>query len=176
MKLPSKTTWGYIIPALFLIGGGYFLFSKSSSAGGVINSYIGKGYKNIGYFDGGKAARDLDVRAIRWSSHHGYERVVFDIYKWHGVFDTTPYKATSFTGLYQIGKEEQESRHLDGEILGYRAFTAKLPSFTKSKLIEKMQIIPNEEDSYYFTFTLKKPVAYKVFTLKHPTRIVIDIK
>ena len=172
LKNPSKKSWGYIIPTLFLIMGAFFLFFKSNG-GGV---FLSNGYKSSGYFHAGKMAKDLDVRAIRWSRHEGYERVVLDIYIWHGVFGNKPYQETDKTGLYQIGKEETDSLHLDGEILGFRAFSAKIPSFTKSKLIEKMQVIPNEENSFYFTLTLKKPLSYKVFTLKNPSRIIIDVK
>ena len=172
MKIPSKKSWGYIIPTLFLLAGAFFLFSKSTGSG----MFLSAGYKSSGYFHGGKIAKDLDVRAIRWSTHEGYERVVLDVYIWHGVFGNKPYQETSKTGLYQIGKDEKGSLHLDGEIVGFRAFSAKTPSFSKSKLIEKMQVIPNEENSFYFTLTLKKPASYKVFTLKKPARIVIDMK
>ncbi len=177
LKKPSKRGWGYIIPTLFLIAGAIFLFYKSNGGISPISGLLGGGYKSAGYFHGGKMTKGLDVRSIRWSDkHNGYERVVLDVYIWHGVFDNTPYQKSNRVGLYQIGKEEKGSVHLDGELSGYRAFSAKLPSFSKSKFIKKMQVIPNDENSFYFTLTLKKPAIYKVFTLKNPARIVIDLK
>ncbi len=176
VKIPSKKSWGYIIPTLFLIAGAFFLFLKSNGSINPMGGFISHGYKSSGYFHGGKVAESLDVRAVRWHKHEGYERVVLDVYTWHGVFDDTPYQKTSKTGLYQIGKEKKNSLHLDGEIMGYRAFSARIPSFTKSKFVSKMQVIPNEENSFFFTLTLKKPVSYKVFTLKRPSRIIIDLK
>ncbi len=176
VKIPSKKSWAYIIPGLFLIAGAFFLFLKSNGGMSPIGGLLTGGYKSTGYFHGGKMTKGLDVRSVRWSTHEGYERVVLDIYIWHGIFDNTPYQKTNKVGLYQIGKDEKNSLHLDGEIVGFRAFFAKLPSFTKSKLIEKMQVIPNEENSFYFTLTLKKPAIYKVFTLKNPARIIIDLK
>ncbi len=176
VKIPSKKSWGYIIPTLFLIAGAFFLFLKSNGGSSPIGGFMSGGYKSVGYFHGGKIAESLDVRTVRWHKHEGYERVVFDIYAWHGVFGDKPYEKTDKTGLYQIGKEKKGSLHLDGEIMGYRAFSAKTPSFTQSKLVSKMQVIPNEENSFLFTLTLKKPASYKVFTLKDPSRIIIDLK
>lgn len=176
VKIPSKKSWGYIIPTLFLIAGAIFLYLKSNPGSNPIGGLLTGGYKSAGYFHGGKMTKGLDVRAVRWSTHEGYERVVLDTYIWHGIFDSAPYKKTNKVGLYQIGKEAEGSLHLDAEIVGFRAFSAKLPSFSKSKLIQNMQVIPNEEDSFYFTLTLKKSAIYKVFTLQNPGRIVIDLK
>ena len=175
--MPSKKSWGYIIPSLLLIAGALFLFVKSTGGlGSVMGGIMNGGYKSSGYFAAGNMTDGLDVRAIRWHKHDGYERLVFDIYKWDGVFNDNPYQKTDEVGLYQIGKEDSDSLSLDGEISGYRAFSATMPSFAKSKLIKYLQIFPNDENSFLFTFTLKSPASYKVFTLKNPARIIIDIK
>lgn len=177
IKAPSKKSWGYIIPALFLIAGVIFLFPKSNGGiSGAMGGFMSGGYKSSGYFTGGKMTDGLDVRTVRWHKHKGYERLVFDIYAWDGVFGDKPYQKTNETGVYQIGKEEGGSLSLDGELSGYRAFSAKMPYLNKSKLIKKMQVFPNDENSFLFTFTLKSPASYKVFTLKNPARIIIDIK
>jgi len=177
IKAPSKKSWGYIIPALLLIAGALFLSVKSTGGlGGAVGGFLSDGYKSSGYFSGGKMTEGLDVRTVRWHKHEGYERLVFDIYEWDGVFGDNPYQKTDQTGLYQIGKEKSGSLSLDGELSGYRAFSAKMPSFIKSKRIKRMQVFPNDENSFLFTFTLKSPATYKVFTLKNPARIIIDIK
>ena len=177
MKIPSKKLWGYIIPTLFLIAGAIFLMPKSDGGLSIdLDSFMRSDYKTSGYFNGGKMTDSLDVRTVRWHKHEEYERLVFDIYAWGGVFGDSPYQQTNETGLYQIGKEEEGSLSLDGELSGYRDFSAKMPTLNKSKLIKKMQVFPNHENSFLFTLTLKSPASYKVFTLKNPARIIIDIK
>lgn len=177
IKVPSKKSWGYIIPALFLIAGIIFLLPKSNGGiSGVMGEFVSGGYKSSGYFTGGKMTDGLDVRAVRWHKHEGYERLVFDIYAWDGVFGDNPFQQTNQSGLYQIGKEDGDALSLDGELSGYRAFSAKMPNFKNSKFMKKMQVFPSDENSFLFTISLKSPATYKVFTLKSPARIIIDIK
>lgn len=164
---------GYLIPALLLFLGALFLYLKTNSAeGGVMSG----GYKAYGYFQGGEPAEDLNVQSIRWHQHNGYERLVFDISKWGGVLSDTPYQKASVTGTYQIGRELTSTLSIDGELSGYRAFTAKIPHFPKSAIIKKMEVVSNDDGSFIFTIYLKHAGRYKVFTLKNPARIVIDIK
>jgi hypothetical protein len=153
--------------------GALFLYLKTSGATG---GGLSGGFKSQGYFQGGSIAEDLNVKSIRWHKHNGYERIVLDIYKWNGVFSETPYKKAHETGLYQIGREVITAASIDGEISGYRAFTANMPHFSKSASIKKMEVFSNDDNSFIFTLSLKYPAAYKVFTLKNPARIVIDIK
>ncbi len=169
----SKTSWGYIIPTLLLIGGVLFLYfhNKGSSS-----ETASSDYKTHGYFNGGTASSDLNVKSVRWHTHPGYERIVFDINKYDGVLTQHTFIATNETGLYQIGIEEEGASYLDGELSGFRSFDGHTPSFKKSEIISNMQIFPNGDDSYLFRLKLTRPAAYKVFTLKHPTRLVIDLQ
>ncbi len=179
IKNPSKKSWGYIIPTLLLIGGAFFLFSKSIGASNPlagVGGFMSGGYKSSGYFSGGKITDGLDVKSIRWHKHDGYERLVFDIYKWDGVFGNNPYEKTNEVGVYQIGKENADVLSLDGELSGYRSFSAKKPYLKNSKIIKDMEIYSDDESGFLFSFSLKKPASYKVFTLKNPARIIIDIK
>ena len=169
----KKTSWGYIIPAVLLLVGALFLYLKTNSASG---GFVSGGYKSSGYFSGGKLSEGLDVKTIRWHKHDGYERLVFDIYAWDGVFGENPYEKSNETGLYQIGIELQNALNLDGELSGYRGFSAKMPRFTNSKMLKKMQVFSNDDGSFLFTIDLKRAVTYKVFALKNPARIIIDIK
>lgn len=173
MAKTKKNKWGYIIPAVLLLLGALFLYLKTNGASG---GFASGGYKSSGYFSGGKLSEGLDVKTVRWHKHDGYERLVFDIYAWDGVFGNHPYKKSHETGLYQIGMELQNALSLDGELSGYRDFSAKMPHFANSKMLKKMQVLSNDDGSYLFTLELKRAVTYKVFTLKNPARIVIDIK
>ena len=169
----ERKTWGYIIPTLLLIAGAFFLFYKSNVATG---GFASGGYKSYGYFSHNGSGEDLDIKTIRWHQHKGYERLVFDIYEWDGVFGENPYQRSNFTGVYQIGTEKKGTLFLDGEVSGYRAFSADMPSFSKSKIIKKMEVYSNDDGSFLFSVKLKRAAAYKVFTLKNPARIIIDIK
>jgi len=170
-KLSSKGVLGYLLPALLLIGFVLFLLIKGGGLGS-----IPKDYKKSGYFHGGNGGSELDIRKVRWHKHLGFERLVFDCYQYNGVLDNKSYVLTDNTGIYQIGKEKVSSLELDGELKGYRAFSAHIPAFSKSKLIEDIEIFPEDGDGVLFTIKLKKSTPYKVFTLKNPARIVIDLK
>jgi hypothetical protein len=169
----AKQHWGYIIPTLLLIAGGLFLFMKTDGSTG---GFMSGGFKSYGYFSGGSGGKDLNVKSVRWHTHNGYERLVFDISKWDGVLGNYPYKSTNETGTYEIGTELQNARYIDGELSGFRSFSGNMPYFKKSKILEKMQVFPNGDDSYLSRINLKRTASYKVFTLKNPARIIIDIK
>ena len=170
-KLKSKGVLGYLLPSLLLVGFFLFLLIKGGSFG-----TIPKDYKKSGYFHGGNGGSELDIRRVRWHKHSGFERLVFDCYKYDGVLGDKSYILTDSTGKYQIGNEKVSSLEIDGELKGYRAFSASIPSFPKSKLIDTIDIFPEDSDSILFTIKLKKSTPYKVFTLKNPARIVIDLK
>jgi len=169
----AKQHWGYIIPTLLLIAGGLFLFMKT---GVTSSSFLSGGFKSHGYFSGGSGGKDLNIKSVRWHTHNGYERLVFDISQWNGVLAQRAYKSTNETGLYEIGTELKNTTYIDGELSGYRSFTGNMPYFKKSKLLKNMQVFPNGDDSYLFRIALKNKASYKVFTLKKPARIIIDIK
>ncbi len=172
-KKISKKSLGYLIPTLLLIGGAFFLYYKTNVASG---GFASGGFKSYGYFTGGKPASDLDVHTVRWHQHQGYERVVFDIYKYNGIFSDTPFIKADKTGHYQIGSEMQNSLELDGEVSGYRAFSAAFPSFAHSHMVKSIEVFPEDDGNYLFTMHLKRPVRYKVFSLKNPARIIIDLR
>jgi hypothetical protein len=168
----KRKVLGYVVTALLLMLGAVFLFFKTPS--GSLSLF--DGYKSSGYFEAGKMTEDLDVHSLRWHQHDGYERLVFDIQKWDGVFGDKPYQATTKTGLYQVGRELVTALSIDGELSGYRSFSASLPSFAKSDIIKSMEIFPNDEKSFLFSINLKHSASYKVFTLTNPTRLIIDLK
>jgi len=170
-KLKSKSVLGYLIPFVLLIGFFLFLIYKGDGS-----FSAPKDYKTSGYFYGGNGGSDLDVRTVRWHKHNGFERLVLDCYQYNGVLGDKSYVLTNNTGKYQIGREKASSLELDGELKGYRAFSASVASFSSSKLIDDIEIFPDEDEVILFTIKLKKSTPYKVFTLKSPARIVIDLK
>ncbi len=172
MKL-SKRSLGYLIPTILLVLGALFLYLKTNAASG---GFVSSGFKSYGYFTGGKVADNLDIKSVRWHHHDGYERVVLDVYEWEGVFSENPLQKSKKTGLYQIGIEVQDTLSLDGEVSGYRAFSAKMPNFSDSNIMKRMRVFPNDDGTFLFTIDLKRPISYKVFTLKNPARIIIDVK
>ncbi len=171
MKLKFKKEYTpYLIATLALIGFFAFLFFRGMGGGGYLPI---DGYKYSGYFSGGEPGENLDVRLIRWHKHKGYERIVFDVYKYNSILDPKDYIRSNVTGEYEIGRDAQ-SKDIDGELRGYSSVSAPIPSFKGSSVIKRLEFMPDKE-SFLFTIKLKKRSAYKVFTLKHPTRIVIDI-
>jgi hypothetical protein len=171
-KLKEKKTWGYLIPTFALVGFAIFLFYKG---GGVGSINIG-GYKSVDYFHGGSGGSDLDIKRVRWHKHNGFERVVLDVFQYNGMFTDKNFILTNKTGTFQIGKEKAGSLELDGEVKGFRSFSANIPNFYKSKLIESMEVFTEDSSAFIFTINLKKSTSYKVFTLTKPARIIIDLK
>jgi len=169
----SKKFWGYFFPALLLIFFILFLLYKGDSFN--LGSKESP-YKKVGYFVGGSPGSDLDIRRIRWHKHNGFERVVFDCYRYNGVLGKKSYILSKDTGVYEIGKDKKDALEIDGEIKGYTSFLASPPSFYKSKLIDSIEILKEDNDAYLFTLHLKKSTPYRVFTLNNPARIVIDLK
>ncbi len=102
-----------------------------------------------------------EVTAVRWSQHDGYERLVFDI--------------DGFTeGSFQIGQDVNDKRILHGSLSGYKAFSAVLPSFNSSSILDSMDVVAVGKDTYNFVLKLQRPASFKTFVLRNPTRIVID--
>lgn len=135
-------------------------------------------YINAGSFKGGEITDGLDVKRIRWADRDGFERLVFDIYKWGGPTNPEGILPNLYPGTYEF-KFINEKEVL-ANIEGYRAFTAEVPKFEKSELIREIRININEADAsdtgFSFTIFFKKPVRVEVFELYSPARIVVDVK
>lgn len=109
-----------------------------------------------------KSSGDAEVTRIRWNHHHGFERLVFD------VSDDT-------SATFTMGVDRRDNTRVHGELIGYRDFLATLPNFSSSNIIKEMKVYELSENSYKFTIFLHRPMEYKVFALKEPSRIVIDM-
>jgi len=103
-----------------------------------------------------------EVTSVRWSQHDGFERLVLDIYAYS-------------EGNFKIGEDAKNNTKLHGFLTGYRFFTPAIPSFASSSIVKNMEVYTEGKNGYSFTLFLNRPTDYKVFALKSPDRIVIDI-
>jgi hypothetical protein len=104
-----------------------------------------------------------EVTRVRWHQHDGFERLVFDV---------TSYK----TGNFELGLDAKNSSKLHGTLMGYRNFSATLPSFASSSIVKDMEVYTQGNSGYNFTLLLHRQTTYKVFLLQDPTRIVVDMQ
>ena len=127
---------------------------------------------------GGEIADGLDVKNIRWGKHDGFERLVFDIYKWGGPTKPEGIFPNDYPGRFELKFQNELILYL--RFNGYRAFSANPPDLYSSKLIEQAQLDTREEPTndinYSFLIKLKKPAKLEVFELDSPARIVVDFK
>ena len=122
------------------------------------------------HFAGGIKSKGLDVQKIRMGRHDGFMRMVFDIGHAHkeGRADEV--------GSYHI---DYVSSHKDIEITmnGYDAFSTALPTFSSKSIVKQMyQADTIVQGRYKLIIELKKNAKIRVFDMKKPAKLVIDIK
>jgi len=118
----------------------------------------------------------LDIGNIRLGKHEKSERLVLDVYKNNKEHVA---KKAKNTGSY-IYKYDPHSKHLHITLKGYSTCSAlgtkKMRSFENSKLIDKITTtIPNKNEEFGIDIDLKRDSTIKIFPLKEPARIVVDI-
>ena len=101
-------------------------------------------YIDSGAIKGGEIADGLDVKNIRWADRGNFERLVFDIYKWGGPTNPEGLLPNDYPGTFTF--QFLNEKEVEATFEGYRAFTAKLPQFKKSELVNEIVIINGEED------------------------------
>jgi len=125
-------------------------------------------------FDGGKRGDGLDIGTIRVNEKGDSVRLVFDSYKWN---DTTEYLGDKVNqvGSYDFDYDPDKLL-ITAVVHGYRAFSANLPKFSSKSIVDKIYLDKYLDDSgYKFYIKLKYDSEVKVFDLKNPGRIVVDI-
>lgn len=140
------------------------------------------GYKVSGKFTGGVITDGLDVKEVRWASRKGFERFVFDVYKWGGYGSPAGTEKVDVPGYFEVfgrdGRDGEDSIRVI--ISGYRSFSADMPDLEDSELIESLSVKSDEElasdSGFVLDIILKKPSEYKAFELHKPGRIVVDLK
>ncbi len=125
-------------------------------------------------FSGGDVSDDLDIGTIRVSEQKDSVRLVFDTYRWNQTSEYLGEKV-DFVGSYNFDYSP-EKLLITATVDGYRAFSAKFPTFNKNSLVEEMYFDEYIDDSgYRFFIKLRYDAEVKVFSLKNPGRIVVDI-
>jgi len=116
-------------------------------------------------FEGGYLSDGLDLFRIRESQQDNKLRLVFD------SKGSSTNKVGSYSFIYYPDK------YLITAIIGgYRKFSAKLPHFSSSSIVEKIYMDEYLDDSgYKFNIKLRDDANVKVFNLENPARIVVDI-
>jgi len=116
----------------------------------------------------------LDIGTIRTSETKNHARLVFDSYKWN---DTTEYLGDKVNEVGSYTFDYDPDRLLITVVLhGYRAFSAELPKFSSKSIVEKIYLDKYLDDNgYKFYIKLRYDSEVKLFDLKNPGRIVVDI-
>lgn len=137
-----------------------------------------KGFKTSGHITGGEITDGLDVKEVRWAPRKGFERLVFDVYKWGGYEKPEGTEPVEVPGYFEVSMSKDENK-MEIRLGGYRSFSAELPELNDSKLIESITINKNEkladDSGYILDVVLKRSSAFKAFELHKPARIVIDL-
>ena len=125
-------------------------------------------------FEGGYLSDGLDMAKIRQSKEGGVLRLVFDTHQRSlesGSLGVSSDKVGSYSFVYY-----PEKYLITAIVGGYRAFSASLPKFSSSSIVEKIYMDEYLDDSgYKFHIKLKEDAKVKVFDLQNPARIVVDI-
>jgi len=116
----------------------------------------------------------LDIGTIRTSETKNHVRLVFDSYKWN---DTTEYLGDKVNEVGSYTFDYDPDKFLITVILhGYSAFSANLPKFSSKSIVEKIYLDKYLDDNgYKFYIKLRYNSEVKLFDLKNPGRIVVDI-
>ena len=125
-------------------------------------------------FEGGYLSDGLDIAKIRQSQDGDVLRLVFDTYKVStksGTLGVPSKRVGSYSFVYY-----PEKYLITAIVGGYRAFSASLPKFSSSSIVEKIYMDKYLDDSgYKFHIKLRDDAKVKVFDLQNPARIVVDI-
>ena len=110
----------------------------------------------------------LDVIKIREGKHEEYLRLVFDVYD-----KDRPAKTI---GAYDA-KYSSSQKDITVILHGYQKFSAPLPSFPLSSVIEQIYFEQYPKSKgFKFHVKLRQNAKVKIFELKNPARLVFDIK
>jgi len=128
-------------------------------------------YSSTQSFTGGKISDGLDIHKIRASANPARTRLVFESYS----KGTKAINSGNYLFTY-----DSKTLTITALIDGYRRFSAlsgaKEATFPAGSMVEHIKLLPYMDDSgYKFTIKIKEESQVKVFELKNPGRIVVDI-
>lgn len=138
--------------------------------------------KNLAYIrdgliiGGDQAVNEYVVKDIRRAANSGFERIVVDL---EGNRNGEP-MAISRAPYFQVAVSPDEKR-LVLSIYGRPklAFDSGrvLRSFQKSKVVQKVVLLPKlEDDVWTFVMELKHGAPVEIFELSSPVRLILDLK
>ncbi|OJV62351.1 MAG: hypothetical protein BGO41_06020 [Clostridiales bacterium 38-18] len=136
--------------------------------------YDYSGFKSSGTFNGGSLSSGQDVGGIRYGDHGDFERVAFDIMKW---VDGTPTETVDVITSYTAALSA-DGKKITIVLTGARDAYASLNSvnFKDSPNISSVVFsFSGQGESVQIDITLKSSSQFKVFDLKSPARLVVDI-
>jgi hypothetical protein len=118
----------------------------------------------VQHFTGGNLSDGLDISKVRKANHKSYVRLVLDS------------KGSNKVGSYSV--DYNPNRGLITVVLdGYRAFSATLPTFEKSSIVEKIYFDKYLDDSgYKLQIKLREETKIKVIALDPHSRLDFHIK
>ncbi|SFV56905.1 hypothetical protein MNB_SV-12-180 [hydrothermal vent metagenome] len=116
----------------------------------------------------------LDIGTIRVSEKKDSVRLVFDNYRWNLTSEYLGEKVDT-VGSYNFDYSP-EKLLITATLDGYSAFSAQLPKFNKDSIVEEIYFDESlDNNGYKFYIKLRYDSEVKVFSLKNPARIVVDI-
>lgn len=133
-----------------------------------------EGFTTSGSFSGGTSATGQDIASARYGNHQSFERIVFDIYEWIGGQPTTP---VDNIGAYAaiISEDGKTIRiNINGALDAYADnLTLDLKGSANIQSVQYANSGNGEMVS--IVIHLAKPSQYKVFSLKLPAKLVVDV-
>ena len=132
------------------------------------------GFKSSGSFTGGTLSSGQDVGGVRYGDHGDFERLAFDIMKW---VDGTPTETVDIATSYSATLSA-DGKKITIVLTGARDAYASLNpvNFKDSPNISSVGFsFAGQGESVQIDINLKSPSQFKVFDLKSPARLVVDI-
>jgi len=123
-----------------------------------------------GKFIGGNSQLNKIINEVKWGNWKEYERLVFEV----GSVDNE--KSSNDELYYEVVMVEDKPL-IVAVFGGDYDLKKNLPNVKNSKLIDKLEVLDLRKKGYCgFSINLKENKKIRLFELKNPKRIVIDIE
>ena len=129
-------------------------------------------------FSGGGIVDNLDMGAIRIGRSPDYTSIIFDSYKYAGKNIISTNKSP-ISGTYLFTYEPSKNRII-AFIDGYNDFSAlnddQRELFKDSRVVKNIYVLKHiRKDGIKFVIELRKKVRAKIFDVKNPGRIIVNL-
>lgn len=127
-------------------------------------------FQSEGKFVGGTVTENKNISNFKWGRWAEFERLVFEIKA------DVDGKQDDIVPYYEVVMVDEQPL-IVVVFGGTNQIKSKIPSLSKSNLIEKIEKIDLKKEGFVsFSIKLKENKECRVFQLKKPNRVVIDIK